>query len=239
MPDSRRHRGPDHADRSLFAEGRLPELRDAVGDLSWLMGRGYSEPSALKIVGDRYQLRRRQREALRRASCSDAALAARSARSIPPGEIGGLRVDGFNVIITIEAAISGGVLFACRDGCLRDIASIHGSYRQVDETRRAVESVGLVLEAAGAGPVTWYLDSPVSNSGRLGRLMRSMAEERGWPWEVALVKNPDNVLVEAGEPVATSDAPVLDACGSWLNLARWVVESGVPGAWVVDLVESS
>ena len=237
MPDRRRHRGPGHADRTLFSGPRIDALRGAVEDLSWLLGRGYAEPSALKIVGDRYQLRRRQREALRRAACPDASRQARLERQVRPGEIGGmsLLVDGFNVIITVEAALSGSAIFRCRDGCLRDIASIHGSYRQVEETRRAVSACGDVLEASGAGPVTWYLDSPVSNSGRLARLMRTVAEERGWSWEVELVKNPDAVLVQRTGVVATSDAPVLDSCGPWLNMARVVVERSVEGAWIVDI----
>ena len=33
-------------------------------DLSWLLGRGYAEASATKLVGDRHELRSRQREAV-------------------------------------------------------------------------------------------------------------------------------------------------------------------------------
>jgi hypothetical protein len=234
MPDSRRHRGPDHADRVLFSGARVDALRSAVDDLSWLLGRGYAERSALKIVGDRHQLRRRQREALRRAACAPAARDDRVGRMIEVASLqgGDLHVDGFNVIITVEAALSGAAVFRCRDGCLRDIASIHGSYRQVEETRCALLACGRVL---GAGPVTWYLDSPVSNSGRLARLMRTVARERSWSWEVVLVKNPDALLVEQDGAVATSDAPVLDACGQWVNLARSVVDKEVEDPWIVDI----
>ncbi len=237
MPDSRKHRGPDHADRSLFSGARVDALRSAVEELSWLLGRGYAEPSALKIVGDRHQLRRRQREALRRASCAGSRRAARVDRLLEPGSLAGagLCVDGFNVIITVEAALSGAAVFRCRDGCLRDIASIHGSYRQVEETRRALAACGSVLAGSHVGPVTWYLDSPVSNSGRLANLMRSLAGEQGWKWDVVLVSNPDAVLVEQATAVATSDAPVLDRCGSWVNLARIVVEDSVEDAWIVDI----
>jgi hypothetical protein len=237
MPDRRKHRGPEHADRTLFSEARVRDLARAVDDLSWLLGRGYAEPSALKIVGDRYQLRRRQREALRRSACGAEAMKARAQRVVAPGDVPGegIRIDGFNVIITVEAALSGAVVLKCRDGCFRDISSIHGSYRQVEETRRAVEAVGDVLERAGVEPALWYLDSPVSNSGRLRNLMMTVAGQRGWSWNVELVKNPDTLLVQEGDAVATSDAPVLDTCGPWVNLARLVVESEVEGAWIVDI----
>ncbi|HSG88818.1 MAG TPA: DUF434 domain-containing protein, partial [Pseudomonadales bacterium] len=73
MPDHRRHRGPHPDDARLFAPDTVGPLRTAVGDLSWLFSRGYAERSAVKVVGDRYRLRERQRIALRRSACSDAA----------------------------------------------------------------------------------------------------------------------------------------------------------------------
>ena len=38
MPDKRHHRGPHPADAELFAPAAVPRLRDAVADLSWLLG---------------------------------------------------------------------------------------------------------------------------------------------------------------------------------------------------------
>ena len=37
-----------------------------MSDLSWLLEKGYADRSALKLVGDRYRLRQRQRTADRR-----------------------------------------------------------------------------------------------------------------------------------------------------------------------------
>src|SRR5688500_10446127 len=53
MPDHRSHRGPHPEDAGLFAPAVHPTLRSAVADLSWLLTRGYADPSALKLVGDR------------------------------------------------------------------------------------------------------------------------------------------------------------------------------------------
>jgi hypothetical protein len=57
-----------------------------------------------------------------------------------------IELDGFNVLTTVEAALADGVLLLGRDGCLRDMASMHGSFRRVEETRPALECVGRVLE---------------------------------------------------------------------------------------------
>jgi hypothetical protein len=71
VPDKRLHRGPHPDDAQLFAAEMLPPLRNAASDLSWLLSRGYSSNSALKLGGDRYALRERQRNAVARCACSD------------------------------------------------------------------------------------------------------------------------------------------------------------------------
>src|SRR5690606_2006202 len=109
MPDRRTHRGPHPRDRALFSEQQLGTLREAAADYSWLLSRGYNGVSALKLVGDRFQLVQRQRMALERSSASKSASTARRARRLSPAELGGeaVVVDGFNCLITVEVALSG------------------------------------------------------------------------------------------------------------------------------------
>ena len=146
----------------------------AAVDLAWLFGRDYAEASSLKIVGDRYDLVARQRTALMRAVCTMEQGRRRAAREVPMSLLRGqtILVDGYNVLTTIEAALAGGAILACYDGTYRDMASMHGSYRKVAETLPALALVGGLLADHGIGS-HWYLDSPVSNSGRLGTLMRN------------------------------------------------------------------
>lgn len=232
MPDRRKHRGPGPQDPDWFGGARL-DLQAAVSDLSWLLSRGYAVPSALKLVGDRYRLVERQRVAISRAACADAACADRAGRRVEPEALRGrpLRIDGFNLLLTLESALGGGVVLACRDGCYRDMASMHGTYRRVAETAPALALTAQWLAAWGAGPCTWLLDAPVSNSGRLAALIR--AADPGWSAEV--VPDPDALLLQPGDLVATADAGVLDRCGAWISLARHLVEAGAPEAFVVDL----
>jgi hypothetical protein len=122
-----------------------------------------------------------------------------------------------------------------RDGCLRDVAGVHGSYRKVEETAPALLLVGEVLAGLGAGPCRWLLDRPVSNSGRLRAAMLEAAAGRGWDWRVDLVDNPDPVLTASADVVATADSVILDRCGRWFNLARFAAEARAPGANRVDL----
>jgi hypothetical protein len=233
-----RHRGPHPADHELFADERVPALRTAVDELSWLLGRGYGTKGALKLVGDRHSLRERQRLALRRSACREGDVLHRAARRVPAAGLANrdVLVDGFNCLITVEAALSGGVLLRGREGALRDLASVHGSYRQVDETMRSLALLGDTLAALGARHARWLLDRPVSNSGRLRGEIEALATERGWPWTVELQDAPDRTLAGAkGCVVASSDGNVLDRCEAWIGLPELALARAGVNAWVVQL----
>ena len=163
MPDKRSHRGPHPSDEKLFAPAAISDLRSALADYSLLLTKGYAEKSALKLVGDKFSLTQRQRLAIMRSACSDQQLANRIQKRIEAKNLAGqsVAVDGYNVLITIEAAMSGGIIFKGRDGCFRDLASIHGTYRKVAETIPAVELIGRFLHQTGAGKALWLLDSPI------------------------------------------------------------------------------
>ncbi len=149
-----------------------------------------------------------------------------------------LEIDGFNVLTTVEVALGGAVVLVGRDGGYRDLASVHGTYRKVEETAPALRLIGATLATLGVAHARWLFDSPVSNSGRLKTILRSLAEEQGWDWSVELVFNPDPVLSSSTEIIATADSVILDRCERWFNLARRVVETLVPEAWTIDLGKS-
>lgn len=138
-----------------------------------------------------------------------------------------MRIDGFNLILTLESALGGGVVLVGRDGCYRDMASMHGTYRRVEETRPALEVAAWWLSQWGVGPCTWLLDAPVSNSGRLAAMIRAM----GTGWSAEVIADPDSMLASPGAIAATADAGVLDRCEEWIGLAHALVEVGIPEAF--------
>jgi RimJ/RimL family protein N-acetyltransferase len=231
--------GPHPRDEDLFAPHRLGVLRRAASELAWLRRHDYALPSALKLVGDRYQLRDRQRSALKRATSGAGGEGGRAARRAEGGLPEALWVDGFNVVITLETALNGGVLVSTVDGTLRDLAGIHGSYRVSERTHTALELLAGDQAARGWSGVAvrWLLDAPVSNTGRLAAKIRACGEAAGLAWEVEVVPDPDVVLADApqGVVVASGDAPVLDACPAWIDWAGPCVRAGCPQAWILEL----
>lgn len=227
-------RGADPEDAELFSAAWTPVLRTAVVELSWLLSRGYAEASALALVGNRHELRKRQRDAVRRCACGDASLSARIARRLAPPLAGrALAIDGFNVLITLESALAGAPVFRGRDGLLRDVASVHGNWREVATTAAALERLAVAIDALGATAVTWLLDRPVSQSARLAQTLEQLGHARTPRWTARLLFDPDAHLRESPDVAATADAGVLDACGPWINLCGLAL--GSTAAWLVDL----
>jgi len=237
MPDKRIHRGPHPADEKLFTENKISDLCSALADFSLLLTKGYADKSALKLVCDKFSLTERQRLAVMRSACSDQKLQSRKHCEVQISDLTdqSIVIDGYNVLITIEAAMSSGVIFRGRDGCYRDLASIHGTYRKVTETIPAVQLIGEFLREIGANKALWLLDSPVSNSGRLKTLIGELAAKYNWNWETELLLSPDYELMRTEEIIATSDSVVLDGCKKWGNLATEIINRKLPSANVIDL----
>jgi hypothetical protein len=234
---NQRHRGAHPKDERLFAPQHHETLRQAVADLSLLLSRGYAPTASLKLVGDHFALKERQRLAVARAACSDQQREFRQRILLPLEAVKGqnLLIDGFNLIVTMEAALSGGVLIRCRDDCLRDLSSVHGSYRSVTETEEAIGLISESLLAAEAASAVWLLDQPVSNSGRLAQRIRELSAERDWPWDVEIVMNPDKVIRASDQIAVTSDSNILDSVKGWINLGEVLIARHLPQARIVDL----
>lgn len=221
MPDTRSHRGPHPEDAALFGRDEMPVLRRAVTDLSWLRTRGYGS-AATQMVGDRYDLARRQRDVVARSACADAELALRRAALCGPAACAEetLLIDGFNVLITLESAVGGAFVFEGRDGCVRDVGGLRGTYRLVEETRTAIRIAGQGIAGLGIDATQWMLDAHVSNTGRLKSALLEEAQAHGRHWTVEVTDEIDAALMRTPHIVSTSDHEVLNRAERWANVTR-------------------
>jgi hypothetical protein len=232
-----RHRGADPEDERSFGSSRLGTLREACGDLCWLLDRGYGITSATELVGDRHHLTRRQRIAIARCACSREDKDRRRGHHVEADELRGheLWLDGFNVLTAVETALGGGVILIGRDGCCRDVAGVYARYHRVVETAPALRVIGEAASHLGVTRCRWWLDSPVDNSSRLKGIIEAAARDTGWAWDVELVMNPDKVLAATDQIICSSDHEILDRCQKWFNLTRRLVTTQAPQARIVDL----
>lgn len=230
------NRGPHPEDPEQFGADQHDRLRAAVRDLSWLRSRGYSGDSVRKLVGDRHQLKRRQRNAVARSACGDTTRAHRLQARCSPAAVTGrkLHIDAFNVLITIEAALGGAYLFVGRDTAYRDVDPLKGTYRIVQQTEPALALLADTLHALDLEGVTWHLDGSVSNVGHVKERLQRVASEREVAWRLVQEDDVDTTLRNVTAPVVTSDSAILDATDAWLHLESLIYRWHVPSANLVD-----
>ncbi len=211
-------RGYVPEDEKFFSDTAMPTLKQAAQDITYLIDHGYPIKNASVFVGNHYTLSERQRLALVRSVSSDKQLAARSRNELKTLEEGSVvNIDGFNTIITLEVAFSGSPIFRCMDGTVRDLAGLRGTYRLIDKTEFAINAIGKVLNEHKVKKAVFYLDAPVSNSGRLGQRIKECFETDSFETEIIVINEVDYALKQLGY-VVSGDAIILDNCKSWYNL---------------------
>jgi hypothetical protein len=231
-------RGFDRADRDDFTGSALLRLKTAREELKWLLDRGYSMDTAATFTGNHHSLTARQRNAMKRSVSSTNDLKKRLKKLITPDEIRGreVLVDGFNIIITLETALSGSLLILCGDGVIRDLAGLRGTYHLIPQTDIALGLLLQSLEITGASSARIYLDAPVSNSGRLRDRIIETSSSYHLPVEVILADDTDKAI-EGKENIITGDSILLDSCASWVNLTRDIIMRSVEDLFIADLSE--
>ena len=229
-------RGFDPDDLKIFSKESIEQLKIAQEEIQWLLDRGYKIKQIIEFTGNHYLLSSRARTALQRTTSSMADYEKRRSTMLPfeCAKEGCLNIDGFNLIITLEVAISGSPILLGKDGVYRDLAGLRGTYRIIDKTDTALNLIGKTLQELSVPMVKFYLDSPVSNSGRLKTKILEYSQQWGMPVEVELIPNVDAVLAGKGR-IVTGDSIILDECKSWFNLSRKIIEDHIQDAWVIDL----
>lgn len=228
-------RGFRESDTRDFSSENLARLTKAAEEMSYLLDHAYPRDSALHFVGNRYQFTQRQRLLLARWVSGRKKAQTRRAKQLVSSDLRGadVLIDGFNLIITLEVTLCGSLSLHAQDDAIRDLAGLAGTYRIIDRTP---EAISLALDHLGTQDLhstTFFLDTPVSNSGNLAALIERLGKGLPFPVEARTVTQVDKQLF-GRECVVSSDSLVLDKCISWYNLASSLVER-MPDAWVVDL----
>lgn len=229
-------RGYYKEDEKWFSKDNIKILKKAQEELFWLINRGYNSESTTNFIGGRYQLSARQRDALKRTTstreeCENRISKMLDINSIRESEV---LIDGFNLIITLEVALSKSTLIKANDETIRDLAGLRGTYKLIDKTYNALNIIGETFNELGIKKALFYLDSPVSNSGRLKNTIIDFSKDWNVEVEVELVPNADKLLWNR-ENVITTDSIILDKCISWINLSRYIIEKKIKNTRIIKL----
>lgn len=230
-------RGFDINDKRWFSKKELLKLKKAHEEIKWLLDRDYKLESIINFVGGRYQFSTRQRDALKRGTCSTENEILRKSKELHINEISDktLNIDGFNLIINLEVALSGGTLILGDDGLIRDLAGLRGTYKLIDKTDMVLDYLFKFLVLNKVKGINFYLDLPVSNSGNLKVKILEYAEKYNINITVELVNNAD-VILEQLSSVVSSDATIVDKCISHFNLSKKLIDTYIKDAIIISLL---
>lgn len=225
MENKQIKRGSGVNDEKEFFGESINKLKKAAGHIRYLINEGYAIKGASVFVGNHFLLSERQRLALVRSISPDEKLHLRKEKECMADELKGktVHIDGFNTIITLEIALCQSLILRCMDGTIRDLAGLRGTYRLIDETQKAVEIIADTLEQLKIKKAVFYLDAPVSNSGRLKSLIENIWGNHNTELDVNVINDVDKTL-QKQSCVITSDAIILDKSKSWFNLMNLCIE---------------
>ncbi len=200
---------------------RIDVLYEAAEDLRFLLSRGYNKESVLKIVGDRYQLDKLERHIIYRGVYPHNIAEQVVKKTVTLSDLSGkeLAIDGFNQLITVEAILKGEIIILCDDGFIRDVAAVFEKFKATETTFKALNLIFKTLSANPPKKTYFYLDSPISKSGKLAALINSYFEQYNVKGEASAIKNVDKELISK-DVVASSDHIIISNAQRVIDLAK-------------------
>ncbi len=214
----------------MSSKDREIRLKNASYDLKFLLNRKYNKKAALNLVANKYLLNKDGRNYLIRKVFSDKKSRDKSNKIISIDNITDktIFIDGYNVLISVETICNQEYdsLIMCDDGVLRDLKAVFGKYKISKTTKNALNNIITILCKYNPECIFFFYDSPVSKSGELARITKSLIEKHKVTGSAVTDKNVDFELIKTSKKydgiVATSDGPVIDKVENVLDIPFWI-----------------
>ncbi len=199
-------------------------LKDAAVDIRYLLDRGYPQTSAVGFVCDHYRLDKESRYILSRTILPKAVSRKRQAKFLPCESIkdSNIIIDGYNIIIGMESVLEKKA-YLCDDGVIRDTRGVFRSFKISDNAERAIDLIMLFLKEMNPAYVCFLLDSQISKSGLLAKMLREKISYYGFKGDTKTSKHVDFDLKNSKDIVASSDGVIIDEAPKVVNFLYCLV----------------
>jgi len=199
----------------------------AIKNYKYLLEEGFPQRAIIKLVGDRFKLSSVERTILYRGICTDKNASHRKSKLAFTKDIQNksIHIDGYNVLITIGSYLNGSLVFIGNDNFLRDASEVHGKVFRTELLQRAIVLTFDYLKKNKVSGLHFYLDKPVSNSGKLSAKLNKTIQEYNLSGSSKTQASPDYALKQIKQGIiATSDSNIIDKCMvPVLDLARKIL----------------
>jgi len=205
------------------------DLQRPARDFRFLLNRGYPRKATLELVGNRHGLTSDERHLLHRGVFPNSDSESRRKKKVSIGDVRNedLVIDGHNVLITIEAGLTGRPLVLGDDGFIRDISGLSGSFKKTETTEKAIQFIVREIKKMMPSQTLFLLDAPISKSGELAEAVRNYLKKWNLPGDAMAVKVPERILIGFSGVVATSDTAIIDQSKKVLDLAGHVLRKNI------------
>jgi hypothetical protein len=222
---------------SSVRTANFKDLQKAAKDFRYLLNQGYPRKAALELVGNRYGLTFDERHLLHRGVFSEVDSEARQERIVSPEAIKNkdLAIDGHNVLITVEAGLSGRPLILADDGFIRDISGLSGSFKKTEVTEKALQLIVTFLKKWRPRHALFLFDAPISKSGILAQELRTLLKEEDLRGDALAMKVPEKTLIGFPGVIATSDTAIIDRSQKVIDLAGNIIRTKIGSMSLLQL----
>jgi len=206
------------------AQQIVDRLDGAMLEMRFLLERGYGRAHVLRFVGEHHQLPEQDRNVLERVVFASAEAASRRARLVSESDLRGeaVVVDGHNVLIGLQCLEAGAPVFLCDDGVVRDVAGRRGLQGPEERTVRLLRKICELFASHAVTRVDFVFDQPVSRSGELAALCRTVAGEISLVGDCRTEVRADRAVIDAAATAVacSSDRVILDASPRVFDVIR-------------------
>jgi len=200
-------------------------IKKAAQDLKYLLDRGYNKKTALNLVVNHYRLNEKQRNFLQRYVFSERDIQLHRSRLFSIKKISGryIVIDGYNVLVTVEAILSKNLVRGM-DGFLRDTSAIFSKYKFDENTKRALKTIILTLREYKPRFVLFIFDSQISHSGDLASYVRHKLNEFGLEGDARTSMSADKEIVDLNQITITTDSIIIEKVDSVVDIGSIIHE---------------
>ena len=205
---------------------------EAIKDYKYLLNRGYPRTLALNTVTTRYMLNKRERLLLYRIVHTDEQVQKIISKLINVESIDEfpLIIDGYNVILTIKAALMCDYVYESDDTFVRDLLSVHGAVKYDTYFNESLNLLIRTIKELNVPYVLIVLDKQVSKSGELARSIRSLLEKYGVNGNAETMRKNDVFIISKAKDyvVCSSDVVILLKAEKAFDLAGYIIKKYMP-----------
>ncbi|OYT54583.1 MAG: hypothetical protein B6U72_02155 [Candidatus Altiarchaeales archaeon ex4484_2] len=197
-------------------------VQKAAEDMKYLLDRGYNRDTSLNLAVNRYHLDMQERNYLRRYVFSENEIRVHKSKLIPVREINGEKivVDGFNVLITVDAVLKEKNLVESMDCILRDTSMVFSNYRFDSDTKKALDRLMTLFTEYSPENVFFVFDSQISRSGELAAYVREEMNDAGISGDASTAKSADRKIIGLNHITASSDSHIIESVDWIVDLSK-------------------